>query len=251
MAGVLYSIRDWDKHFEIAQSRKADRLTWVAMPNKHDGKSYRRIMRREDGPAIFAAWVLIVEVASKCPIRGVLADDDGPLTAEDLECKTDCPAKVFEDALAYLSSPEIGWIAGVPTSELPDDSHCNLSKCPTGQDRTEQDRTEQEAVCAETGEPSSAPLADCEPFPCDGNKREWTLTQAKLDQWQTVYPSLDCLQECRKARQWLLDNPARRKTHNGMFRFLGNWLARAQNGARASPQAKSKRPRPLNSRRSR
>ena len=33
----------------------------------------------------------------------------------------------------------------------------------------------------------------------------------------------------RKARQWVEDNPSRRKTFGGMVRFLGNWLSRTQN----------------------
>ena len=80
------------------------------MPNKHDGKSYRRLMRRPDGLAIYAAWILIVQVASKCRPRGVLADDTGPLTADDLAIKTDGPAETFATAMEVLSSPDIGWL---------------------------------------------------------------------------------------------------------------------------------------------
>ena len=116
----VYRIKDWDKHFEVAQSRRrADaKSTWVAIPNKHDGKGYRRMMRQENGPQLFAAWVLIVQVASKCPIRGVLSDEDGPLNADDLELKTDCPAVTFKDALQLLASPEVGWIETISESEL-------------------------------------------------------------------------------------------------------------------------------------
>jgi hypothetical protein len=95
--------------------------------------------------------------------------------------------------------------------------------------------------CGETSDASSTPpkknnepLADIEPFACDGNTRSWRLTQPKLESWQSLYPSLDCLAECRKARQWLDDNPARRKTAQGMPRFLGSWLARAQNSFRGN-----------------
>lgn len=232
----VYRIKNWDKHFEISQSRRTNksgetqRNHWVAIPNKHDGKGFRRLMRRENGPALFAAWVLIVQVASKCPIRGVLFDDDSPLTAEDLAVKTDCPTAIFKDAMRILASHEVGWLEivdeSVALSAL--GARCGYI---TGQDITEQDTS-----CGETAEPSS-PLAAIEAFPCDGNEPEWRLSQAKLDEYRKVYPSLDVLQECHKARQWLLDNPARRKTSSGMMRYLGNWLSKAQNTSRASKPA--------------
>lgn len=112
-------IRDWDKHFEISQGKRASVLSWVAIPNRHDGKGYRRLMRRENGPALYAAWILIVQVASKCPKRGVLKDADGPLTAEDLEMKTDCPAKLFAEAIQVLSSQEVAWLLRVDSDSTP------------------------------------------------------------------------------------------------------------------------------------
>ena len=52
---LLYSIREWDKNFEVSQSRRDKPHDWVSIPTKHDGKSYRRIMLREDGPLIYCA----------------------------------------------------------------------------------------------------------------------------------------------------------------------------------------------------
>ena len=74
-------------------------------------------------------------------------------------------------------------------------------------------------------------------FLTDGKPRQWSLTQAKLDEYRESFPSLDVMAECRKARQWLLDSAARRKTAKGMPKFLGSWLGRAQdNRQRGSPQ---------------
>lgn len=111
MATKLYRIADWEENFEVAQSKRIQKaLPWVALPTKHDGKSYRRVMRMPDGPAIYCAWVLIVQVAAKCDRRGVLADADGPLSSEDLSIKTDCPPELFERAFEVLSDPKIGWL---------------------------------------------------------------------------------------------------------------------------------------------
>lgn len=106
-----YVIKDWDIHFETNESRKVRNARWVPVPNKHDGKGFRRIAQDKNGVSIFCGWNLILQVASKTPKRGVLADHDGPLTAEDLSAKTGFPVKVFEQALSFLSDRRIGWIA--------------------------------------------------------------------------------------------------------------------------------------------
>jgi hypothetical protein len=107
-----YRIKNWNEHFEIAQSRRASgmKMSWVAIPNKHDGKSYRRLVRMPEFGNIFAAWILIVEVASKQTVRGTLADIDGPITAEDLADCTGLKQEWFELALTTLADPKIAWL---------------------------------------------------------------------------------------------------------------------------------------------
>jgi len=145
-SGLLYRIRDWDKHFEVSQSKRAPKtLSWVAVPNKHDGKSFRRLIRRPNGVELYGAWQLIVQVASKCQVRGTLADKDGPLTAADISDKTGASETIISEALQVLSSPEIKWIERVGLSEsTPSALRENSEHSPsTGQDKTGQDRTEQ------------------------------------------------------------------------------------------------------------
>ena len=116
-----YRIKDWDAHFESAESRKLNKTRWVPMPTKQDGKGYRRIAQHPDGIAIFCAWNLIVQVASKMPTRGLLVDSDGPLDADDLSVKTGFPAAMFSTALDFLASDKIGWIVvGDPLLEQPE-----------------------------------------------------------------------------------------------------------------------------------
>ena len=78
---TLYRIVDWDKHFESAQSRKVERLTWVRVPNKHDGEGYTELLDHPNGAAHYACWMAIVQVASKCQPRGSLLRD-GPSAAK-------------------------------------------------------------------------------------------------------------------------------------------------------------------------
>lgn len=143
MAQTIYSIRRWDEIFENSQSRQHRRLSWVPVPNKHDGKSYRRLIARENGLALYGAWCLMVQVASKCPVRGVLADEDGPLDAEDLAAKTGGSAQLFAEAFELLSQPKLGWLTVVtPTAEQ---QHANsaVQDSASEQNRPVQNRKEQ------------------------------------------------------------------------------------------------------------
>ena len=47
-----------------------------------------------------------------------------------------------------------------------------------------------------------------------------------LDQWGKTYPSIDILQEIRKAHNWLLENPDEKRTRIGTY--LGKWMRNAQ-----------------------
>lgn len=140
---TLYRIKDWAEHFENAESRKLKRPSWVAIPNKHDGKSFGRLRKLPDAIPAFCGWSLIIQIASKMPERGVLADEDGPLTAEDMSDATGFPLEVFVIALKVCSSKEIGWIEAVQSPETSGGSGRTSRNAGEEQNRTEQKGTEQ------------------------------------------------------------------------------------------------------------
>lgn len=120
---ICYAIKDWEKHFENSESRKVKSLTWVPVKNKHDGKGYRRVCQHPKSIQVFCAWNLIIQVASKMPMRGLLRDEDGPLTTSDLSMKTGYPEHIFEEAFKVLSDSKIGWLIVHPSGDarkLPD-----------------------------------------------------------------------------------------------------------------------------------
>lgn len=78
-------------------------------------------------------------------------------------------------------------------------------------------------------------------FPTTGQVKTWHLTEAKLAEWEATFETLNVRAECLKARQWLLDNPSRRKTQRGMIKFLGGWLTRAVDSGRGATSG-SRRP---------
>jgi len=82
---------------------------------------------------------------------------------------------------------------------------------------------------------SGGQRADSEPavFELPTNKfntqgETYGVTQNKLEEWEQAYPACDVMAELRKMRAWLNDNPAKRKTVNGMAKFAGSWLSRQQ-----------------------
>lgn len=52
---------------------------------------------------------------------------------------------------------------------------------------------------------------------------------SKLSEYRESFPGVDVIAEARKARQWCIDNPAKRKTARGMAAFLSRWFSKEQN----------------------
>lgn len=89
------------------------------------------------------------------------------------------------------------------------------------------------SYCPESAEQTSGRDESDPPvleFPTNGNVKSWSLRTSKLHEWESTYPGVDVLAECRKARQWVIDN--RRKTATGMPKFLNGWLSRANDRGR-------------------
>lgn len=113
---MAWKIIDWNGHYENSRSRTIKDSSWVAVPNKHDGKGFAKIAKHPQRCELFSVWVLVVQLASKMPERGLLVDSDGDLTFLDMELKTRFPKKLFEFALPWLEK-ETGWIINTETVE--------------------------------------------------------------------------------------------------------------------------------------
>ena len=112
-----YRIVNWQKHYETAKSRTIDSLSWVAIPNRQDGRSYRFLLRHSEGPDALLAFIATVQRCSRFSRShrdGWLTDDGTaagrPWDADDLEMMTDIPAAHFEMMFKLCSDPKIGWI---------------------------------------------------------------------------------------------------------------------------------------------
>ena len=112
----LYAVVDWWKLFETAQTRNVKKATWFACPNKLEGKGRRILLRRENGEQLFCAFIHTLEIASLCPVRGILADKHGPLDAYDLADKSHVSPATFEDMLSAVSHVPLTWLRRFETA---------------------------------------------------------------------------------------------------------------------------------------
>jgi len=101
-----YKIRDWDNLYENSETKKYQNLKWLPLSNNHDNLIFRKIIMLENAAEIFTAWILLLQLASKMPKRGILETDQGPLTAKDCQLLTNFPERSFEKAFNLLSSRE-------------------------------------------------------------------------------------------------------------------------------------------------
>ena len=122
---MTYQIKNWPDNFEGAKSRTYNNKTSCTMPTKH-GLGYRKLVRQEDGAALFGAWCALVQVLSRHQKeRAGYCTEDGsptgkPLTCDDLEMLTDIPAAVFA-RLFEVASGAVGWVESRP-NETPTDT---------------------------------------------------------------------------------------------------------------------------------
>jgi hypothetical protein len=71
-------------------------------------------------------------------------------------------------------------------------------------------------------------------LPLPENQGEWSVPQKLYDELRLAYPDIGIMGELSKMRIWLLANSSKRKTANGLPRFINNWLAKAQNSPRTT-----------------
>lgn len=130
----------------------------------------------------------------------------------------------FASNVAYLKGTLSEALTNTLTERYP---QRYLYPSPTQEQEQEQ---EQEQDQEQEQEPTSAE-SDGEvllQFPTTKNQF-WNLTESKLLEYETSFPAIDVLAECKKALQWLRDNPKNAKSN--ISRYLGNWLSKAQDKA--------------------
>lgn len=57
---------------------------------------------------------------------------------------------------------------------------------------------------------------------------EFPIFENQIKEWQELYPAVDVMQELREMKAWCNANKNKRKTKNGIMRFINNWLSKEQ-----------------------
>ena len=66
------------------------------------------------------------------------------------------------------------------------------------------------------------------------DRSEFPIFKPQIDEWQSLYPSVDVLQTLRNIRAWNQANPSRCKTKNGILRHIVSWLSKEQNQSKSN-----------------
>jgi hypothetical protein len=227
----LYTIAEWARHFETYETKKLEALKWVAVPNKHDGLGFRSISAERDGIALYGAWVLILQLASKSPKekRGQLIRGKVPIDAHGMSLMTGFPKKVFERALDFFSNPRIGWILAeewqdeLPFPAVKTADHAGKTACMewNGMEGMEGKGKVGRAV-------GTAPTSDLE-FLAELGKND-------------AYRGINVAQEFAKMEAWCKVNkkqPSRRRFVNWLNRATGD---RPMQGSRPTTVSRSAEP---------
>lgn len=115
----LYSIRNWSSRYENNRTRELKKLDWIPVPNQQDGEGYTLTVTQKDGPQLIGAWLVILQVASRCGERGTLMRDTAkPHDSASIARLTRFPEPLIQRALDWFSSDEMQWIQVVETEVL-------------------------------------------------------------------------------------------------------------------------------------
>ena len=116
---------------------------------------------------------------------------------------------VYTEEYKQLTTEKNGaYTLGIPSNGIPSNGIPSIGKDSIGKNSIE-DR---------------APL---EPVPLNDGT-DWLPTLTEYEEYKRLYASVNVANEFKKIRAWCLSNPAKRKTKNGVKRFVNAWLAREQ-----------------------
>lgn len=108
MAGDCYKIKDWESVWENYRSREVAEVRYVSLPVRRKSEARIELMLDDNGLAAFGLFILAVEIAACCPVRGVLADDKGPLTPKRIALRIGRPVAQVEALHGMLVA--CGWL---------------------------------------------------------------------------------------------------------------------------------------------
>lgn len=214
----IYKIRNWNELYENNRSRTViSDLRWVKIPNRFDGEHFSAIMTHKDGAVIFASWVLLVQVASRCQPRGsLLRDNKTPHNPLSLSLKTRAPAKWFETALDYLEK-HTDWLEIEELAEWCQEADSQVAGgCQDGDPRS--DKIREDKKRGEKSDAVASPAGGCD---------EEFIKGLEVNE---AYRGINIRQELGKMVSWCNVN----RKQPSQRRFI-NWINRVERPMTTQP----------------
>jgi hypothetical protein len=148
-------VPNWSRYMP-ADAKKCTVMQWVAVPIAHDGLGYIELMAHPDGIRMIGGWLLILQTAARCPVRGLLVSDSGRiLRAREIALKTRAQESDITACIETLL--DNGWLEEIDGDEairIASGQHPDGIRT-TGQDRTGENRRGEDAHPS-PGKPANA-----------------------------------------------------------------------------------------------
>lgn len=90
--------------------------------------------------------------------------------------------------------------------------------------RIDKIRIDKNSICADESDTKAAPI---NPFILKTGGA-WYLSLELYENYKNAYSKIDVDMQLKKMQSWLMSNPPKRKTANGMPKFINSWLSRAE-----------------------
>lgn len=94
-------------------------------------------------------------------------------------------------------------------------------------------------TCSEQTSFASEPDTGLPPLILKDGSR-FHISENHLNEFMDAYPGVDVRDQIMKMSQWLKTNPTKRKTKNGIMRFINSWIARSEREVVNGPQSSTK-----------
>ncbi len=113
MSSPVLRVVKWDCTFETSDSRRHKMLSWVSVPVSMESTGYLSMVVEfgDRAPAIFGAWIALVKIAAKCPVRGVLSNSKGVgYTTSQFSLISRFPQSIFEELIEWAVRDDVRWL---------------------------------------------------------------------------------------------------------------------------------------------
>ncbi len=103
-------IKDWQIYFENGQTRRIKNLTYHLSPVDHSSLVRKALLRKGSaGYQALAVFSELIDLATRCPQRGLLVEGTGPIMPEDIAARTGIALEDVTRSLELLASKEVAW----------------------------------------------------------------------------------------------------------------------------------------------